>query len=158
MKRILLLILTASLVSMAMAEETTVSYLIRNTSKTDRTEQPVVIDLKSFGHVASAIVQTDGKEIVVVYHNIAILYRLFSQHNSGRTFERLGKYSILYASLGRCNQITFDAYNSTFCCCPRRADGQRMLLVGITDAGYWCVAASGTTIIGRDGTLTACKN
>ena len=63
MKRILLLILTASLVSMAMAEETTVSYLIRNTSKTDRTDQPVVIDLKSFGHVASAIVQTDGKEI-----------------------------------------------------------------------------------------------
>ncbi len=58
-----MLALTASFVSMAMAEETMVSYLIRNASKTDRTDQPVVIDLKSFGHVASAIVQTDGKEI-----------------------------------------------------------------------------------------------
>lgn len=63
MKRILMLALTASFVSIVMAEETTVSYLIRNTSKTDRTDQPVVIDLKSFGRVASAIVQKDGKEI-----------------------------------------------------------------------------------------------
>ena len=58
-----MLALTASFVSIVMAEETTVLYLMRNTSKTDRTDQPVVIDLKSFGRVASAIVQKDGKEI-----------------------------------------------------------------------------------------------
>lgn len=62
MKRIIIGVLLGT-TSMAMTAQETITVSVSNPSKQERTDQPVVIALKEYGDVRSALVTTDGKEI-----------------------------------------------------------------------------------------------
>ena len=56
-------LIIALLASMATSAQQTFTVSVKNPSKTDRTDQPVVISLEKYGEVRSALVTVDGKEI-----------------------------------------------------------------------------------------------
>ena len=62
MKRIIIGVLLGT-TSVAMTAQETITVSVSNPSKQERTDQPVVIALKEYGDVRSALVTTDGKEI-----------------------------------------------------------------------------------------------
>ena len=62
MKRIIIGVLLGT-TSMAMTAQETITVSVSNPSKQERTDQPVIIALKEYGDVRSALVTTDGKEI-----------------------------------------------------------------------------------------------
>ena len=62
MKRIIIGVLLGT-TSVAMTAQETITVSVSNPSKQERTDQPVIIALKEYGDVRSALVTTDGKEI-----------------------------------------------------------------------------------------------
>ena len=62
MKRIIIGVLLGT-TSVAMTAQETITVSVSNQSKQERTDQPVIIALKEYGDVRSALVTTDGKEI-----------------------------------------------------------------------------------------------
>ena len=62
MKRKIIMALLAAICTTTVANET-IEVSVNNPLKQTRTDQPVVISLKQYGDVHSALVTTDGKEI-----------------------------------------------------------------------------------------------
>ena len=63
MKRILCTFALLACIASVVSAQQVLNVSVSNSSKTARTDQPVVLSLKAYGDVRSALVTTDGNEI-----------------------------------------------------------------------------------------------